>query len=243
MNGRSPSAGLSVRATTTDETVSPYQWALPPNVEVEPDPLQLRLDFHAETLLLTDYSGPAVRVRRVSAVEVAQALAGQLDLGSSLLPPGALWWSQTRTASHVAVWREARVWVVSLRDGPDTPLRRLRLPMPALVFVCAHGHTPFVFAAKRYPRSEDDQLHHCPTPTVFPTGRICPGTETFPADPAKVPEAFFHSAFSPHLGQGKSHRYPDDVGRLWAELRGHRHFPLDDLVPHLRVGDAMRLGD
>lgn len=225
------------------ESLSPYQWALPPSVDVEPDPLQLRLDFHAETVLLTDYIGPAVRVRRVSALEVAHALAGQLDLGSGLLPPGALWWSRTRTGHHVAVWRQARVWVVSLRDGLDTPLRRLRLPMPGLVFVCGLGHTPFVFAARRYPRSEDDQLYHCPTPNVFPTGRICPGTETFPPDPAKAPEAFFHSAFSPHLGQGKSHRYPDDIGRLWEELRGQRHFPLDDLVPHLRVGDAMRLGD
>ena len=225
------------------ESLSPYQWALPPSVDVEPDPLQLRLDFHAETVLLTDYSGSTVRVRRVSALDVAQALAGQLDLGSGLLPPGALWWSRTRTGSHVAVWREARVWVVSLREGPDTPLRRLRLPMPGLVFVCGQGHTPFVFAAKRYPRSEDDPLYSAPVYNVFPTGRICPGTETFPADPARVPEAFFHSAFSGHLGQGKSQRYPDDIGQLWEGLRGQRHFPLDDLVSHLRVGDAMRLGD
>ena len=216
---------------------------MPPSVEVEADPLHLRLDFHLENVLLTDYSGPAIRVRRVSALEVAQALAGQLDLGSGLLPPGALWWSRTRTGSQVAVWREARVWVVSLREGPDQPLRRLRLPLPGLVFVCGHGHTPFVFAARRYPRREDDPLYHAPVFNVFPTGRICPGTESFPPDPSRVPERFFHSAFSQHLGQGKSQRYPDDVGRLWDSLRGQRQFPLDDLVPHLRVGDAMRLGD
>lgn len=227
----------------TTPSPSPYQWALPPEADVEPDPLQVRLDFHAESVVLHDYTERAVRVRLVSALEVAHALARELDLTTGLLPPNTLWWSKTARGVHVAVWCEPRVWTVRLREQYGTPPRRLRLPMPGLVFVCGQGHTPFVFAAKRYPRSEDDPLYSAPVYNVFPTGRICPGTETFPADPARVPEAFFHSAFSGHLGQGKSQRYPDDIGQLWEGLRGQRHFPLDDLVSHLRVGDAMRLGD
>ena len=62
-------------------------------------------------------------------------------------------------------------------------------------------------------------------------------------DPARVPEAFFRSYFTPHGCHGKSQRYPDDIGRLWAELHRQPQYPLDDLVPHLTVAEAMRLGE
>ena len=240
MSLRLPNEGLSPSSTTTE--LSPYRWALPSNVEVEPDPLQLRLDFHAETVVLHDYTGPSARVRVVSALDVAHTLARELDLSSGLLPADTLWWARTSTGHRIAVWREPRVWLVRLREAPGVPLRRMRLPMPGLVFVCGPQGAPYVFAARKRPRSESDQLYCCPCYNVFPTGRVCPGTETFPADPARVPETFFRSAFSPHAGHGKSQRYPDDVGRLWAEIRGRREFPLDDLVAQLQVGDALRLG-
>ena len=226
----------------TSQPPSPYQVALPPEVDVEADPLQVRLDFHAETVLLHDYADRVVRVHLVSALDIAHALARELDLTTGLLPAASLWWTRTSTGTHVAVWREPRVWVVSLREQPGALPRRLRLPLPGLVFVCRVSQPPFVFAARARPRSEEDQLYRCPCYNVFDTGRVCPGTEVVPTDPARVPEWFLHSPFSPHIGHGKSRRYPDDIGRLWVELRGQRQFPLDDLVPHLRVGDAMRLG-
>ena len=79
---------------------------------------------------------------------------------------------------------------------------------------------------------------------LFDTGRVCVGTHPFPADPARVPTAFFESYFSAHPGtaRGKSRRHPEDVGRLWDELDGAREFPLDDLLPHSTVAEAMRLG-
>ncbi len=59
-----------------------------------------------------------------------------------------------------------------------------------------------------------------------------------------MPAAFFESDFSAHpsTARGKSRRHPEDIGRLWDELDGARTFPLDDLLPHLTVGEAMRLG-
>ncbi|MCW5882143.1 MAG: hypothetical protein KIS91_14525 [Anaerolineae bacterium] len=229
---------------TTSQPTSPYRWALPPEVEAEADPLHLRLDFHAESVVLHDHGEGVARTRLVSALDIAHVLARELDLTTGILPPDTLWWTKTALGVHVAVWREARVWTVRLREQYDARPRRLRLPMPGLVFVCLPARQPpYVFAAKARPRSPDDRLYHCPTYNVFATGRICTGSEVFPADPSRVPDAFFRSHFSPHAGQGKSQRYPDDIGRLWAELHRQPAYPLDDLVEHVQVADAMRLGD
>ena len=65
---------------------------MPADLEVEADPLRLRLDFHDESVLLHDYGARgAVATRLVSALDVAHALASELDLTTGLLPPGALW--------------------------------------------------------------------------------------------------------------------------------------------------------
>src|SRR5581483_8075179 len=229
----------------TRPTPSPYRWALPPEAEVEEDPLRLRLDFHAESVLVHDYAGGVVRTKLVSALDVAHALARELDLTSGVLPPDALWWARTASGVRVAVWREPRVWTVRLRDRYDAKPRRLRLPLPGLVFICLPARqAPYVFAARSRPRGPDDELYHCPTYNVFASGRVCPGSHHFPADPGRVPEEFFRSYFSAtgDTGAGKSRRHPRDIGALWAELDGEARYPLDDLVPVLRVADAMRIG-
>ena len=118
--------------------------------------------------------------------------------------------------------------------------------MPGLVFVCLPGQqAPYVFAAARRPRRPDDQLAACPCYNVFRSGRVCAGSHRFPADPERIPGAFFESFFSvtADTAGGKSRTYPDDVGRLWAELDGRPAFPADDLVPQLSVADALRLGE
>jgi PRTRC genetic system protein A len=74
----------------------------------------------------------------------------------------------------------------------------------------------------------DAPLYHCPTYNVFASGRVCTGSHAFPADPGRVPAEFFRSYFSAtgDTGGGRSRRYPDDIGRLWAELRGKATYPL-----------------
>ncbi|MGH7862941.1 MAG: hypothetical protein ACREOS_11970, partial [Candidatus Dormibacteraceae bacterium] len=169
---------------------SPYRWAPPPDLDVEQDPLQLRLDFHRESVLLHDFVRGLARTKVVSALDVAHALARELDLSTGLLPVDTLWWARTASGVRVAIWREPRVWTVRLRERFDAKPRRLR--------------------------SLDDQLFHCPTYNVFDSGRVCPGSHAFPADPAKIPEDFFASHFSVtgDTACGKSRRYPDEVGKL-----------------------------
>ena len=218
----------------------------PPEAALEEDPLRLRLDFHEESVILHDYAGSVTRTKLVSVFDVAHALARELDLSTGLLPPDTLWWAKKASGVRVAVWREPRLWTVRLRESYEAQPRRLRLPMPGLVFVCGPARqAPYVFAAKGRPRSVDDQLYRCPTYNVFQSGRVCIGSHVFPADPARVPEEFFRSYFSAagDTARGKSRRYPDDIGRLWTELNGASAYPGDDLIPQLRVAGALRLGD
>jgi hypothetical protein len=219
---------------------------LPAEADVAEDPLLLQLDFHAETVVLREYERGHARARVVSALDVAHALARELDLSTGVLPEGVLWWSKTASGVRSAVWRAPRVWTVRLRERYDAPPRRLRLPMPGLVFVAMPGRQPpYVFAARARPRSPEDQLYACPTYNVFADARVCTGSHAFPRDPARVPEAFFDSFFSvtADTARGKSRAHPDDVGRLWAEIDRRGDYPEDDLVPHVRVADALRIGE
>ena len=205
MTGRSPRTGSCPSDTTP--TPSPYRSALPPEAEVDADPLELRLDFHAETLVLTDFGRSGATSRVVSAADVAHALARELDLDSGLLPPDALWWVKRAAGVRVAVWRAPRVWTVRLRTAHDAPVRRLRLPMPGLVFVCLPARqNPYVFATKRRPASPGDQLYRAPAYNVFDSGRVCTGSHAFPSDPAKVPEEFFRSFFSAAMDTARRRR-------------------------------------
>lgn len=223
---------------------SPYHWALPPEADLEEDPLRLRLDFHREVVILHDYSRDVVTTKLVSALDVAHALARELDLSTGILPPDVLWWARTSSGERIALWREPRIWTVRLRESYDTKPRRLHLPMPGLVFVCLPARQPpYLFAATARPSSIDDPLFHAPTYNVFPSGRVCVGTHAFPSDPSRVPEEFFRSYFSAgDTGRGKSRTYPDDIGHLWAEINGSTTYPVSDLVPQLRVGEALRIG-
>lgn len=196
--------------------------------------------------MVHDYAGKVVTTKLVSALDVAHALARELDLTTGLLPSAALWWAKTASGVRVAIWREPRVWTVHLRTSYDAPPRRLRLPMPGLVFVCLPGRQPpYVFASTRRPTKPEDQLFHCPTFNVFASGRVCTGTHAFPSDPARVPEEFFRSYFSAtgDTARGRSRKYPEDVGQLWEELKGRKEYPMDDLVPQLSVADAFRIGE
>src|SRR5919202_2386902 len=234
------------RQGRTTPPASPYLRAVPADLEVEADPLRLRLDFHDESVLLHDYGARgAVATRLVSALDVAHALASELDLTTGLLPPGALWLVKRSSGVWTALWQEPGIRTVRLRTSLEAPPRRYRLPLPGLVFLCPPGgQAPYVFAATARPRKPEEQLYHAPCHNLFDTGRVCVDTHPFPADRARVPAAFFESDFSAHpsTARGKSRRHHEDVGRLWDELDRARAFPLDDLLPLVTVAEAMRLG-
>src|SRR5438045_9514896 len=67
--------------------ISPYRRALPRDLEVDSDPLLLRLDFHRESVVMHEYHEAVASSRLVSSLAVAHALARELDLDSGLLPP------------------------------------------------------------------------------------------------------------------------------------------------------------
>lgn len=203
----------------------------------------LRLDFHRESVLLTDYSSASKSTTRmVSALEVAHTLAAELDLSSGLLPPDALWYTKTRTGARVAVWCPSRCWDVTVKLDIDAQCK-LRLPMPGLVFICQQGLlAPYVFAARKRPTDSDEQLYRCPTFNVFDNGGVCRGSHDFPTEPSKVPADFFRSRFSlAGETRNRSKKYPQDLAALWNELHKQTEYPLDDLVPQLKVVDAMRV--
>ena len=220
---------------------SAYQWALPESLEVPPDELKCRLDFYQDAIILYLLDKGVITTRMVSARDVSLALLSEVPLTSGLLPEGALWWGQGKEGVEVALWRPARVWPIALVTEPLKPPKRLRLPMPGLIFVCYPGRPPKVYAAKKRPTNPRDTIYHAPLFNVFPDGRTCTGTHKYPEQLDEIPESFFTSFFSLEAGfTGRSKKYPNNLLRLWEELDGKKRYPLRDLVPIGKVEDIMR---
>jgi Prokaryotic E2 family D len=234
----------ALKTTRINLSTSPYQRVLPRDLDVDTDPLLLRLDFHRESVVLHEFRDEVSSSRLVSSLDIAHALASELDLDTGPLPPETLWYVKTSNGPRMALWRAPQVWAIGLQETYGQRPHRFRLPMPGLVFVCTPGsQAPFVFAAAARPKSGDDQLFHCPTWNVFRNGRVCPGTHVFPRDPARIPEDFFKSQFSPTGdSHGRSRRHPDDLLALWSGLDRSPTYPLDDLMPALHFRDALRVG-
>ena len=225
------------------ERASATQWVIPDDMNVSKDELQLRVDIYNDSIFLTAFDENKINwTRMVSADEIAATLNGHIDFSSGLLPQDTLWWKQTETGHALALWRPPQVWPVALQEKAFEPPIRLRLPMPGLVFVCAPGRSPWVFAAKDRPSEPAEQLFRAPTFNVFNDGRVCPGNHQFPAKPAEVPESFFQSFFSKTGDfRNRSVKYPDNLIPLWQELNGENEYPLEDLVPQCTVGQATQI--
>jgi len=213
------------------------RWALPEKLKLQEDPLKLRLDFHKESVELTEF-GEENSVRMVSAVDVAKALASELQFSSGLLPTNALWFANTKAGPLTAIWEAPRIRKVTLQLSLKEPLR-YTIPLPGLIFLCTPGKPPAVYAAKKKPAKESDPVYHAPLCNVFQDGQTCPGSHKYPV--SGIVESFFMSFFSAtaHLG-GRSHKFPKDVTGLWKWLDGKKAYPLEDLVKFGTVGDLMR---
>lgn len=218
-----------------------YQWALPESLEIPPDELKCRLDFYQDSIILYLLDKGVITTRTVSARDVALALLREVPLRSGILPEGTLWWGQGKEGVEVALWRPPRVWPVALVTEAFKPPKRLKLPMPGLIFVCSPGRPPRVYAAKKRPTTPENTIYHAPLFNIFRDGRTCPGTHKFPEKIEEIPESFFTSFFSPEADiRGRSKKYPDDLLKLWRELDGKERYPLRDLVPLGSVEDIMK---
>jgi len=218
----------------------PYQWALPESLEVPSDPLEIRLDFHHDAIVMYTLDTGTITTRIVSAIDICQALVRDVPFSSGLLPPEALWWSTSSNGPAVALWRNPQTRKVALLTKALKEPLRFVLPMPGLIFICASGRPPAVYAARRRPVSPDEHVYHAPLFNVFQNGQTCPGNHTYPASISDIPESFFRSFFSTEgHSQGRSQEHPDNLLDLWKEIDGKKRFPVSDLVEFGTVKDLI----
>ena len=229
--------------TVQESDDSPWKWALPDGLDVPADPLRLRVDFHSQAVIVRTFPEEGVgSVKLVSAQDVAHALASELTVSTGILPPNTLWWSNTRQGAVVALWREPKIWKVALQERAGEPPVRYEIPMPGLIFICSPGRTPWVFAAKRKPSRPADRIYRAPCFNIFDSGKVCPGTHTFPEKEAEIPESFFRSFFSPTGdSRRRSKAYGEGLKKRWETLQGREKYPMSDLVEHSKLQDLLSL--
>lgn len=211
-------------------------WSLPQGLELAPEELSVRLDFYHSTVVMHVVEKDRVTSRMVSARDIALALLKEMPLMSGILPPDTLWWSQY----DIGLWISPRVWPVALMMEAFKEPRRLKIPMPGLIFVCRAGHPPQVVAAKRRPASMKTLVYHAPLFNVYQNGTTCPGTHRYPHKLEEIPRSFFLSFFTVAAQHGgRSKKYPHDLLKLWEELDGQTKYPMDDLVPMGKLGEVL----
>ncbi len=228
--------------TLTKPCTPSVSWAVPEELGIPPDPLRLRLDFHHQAVVLTLFSGDGVETKIVSAMDVAHALATDLAFSTGLLPAGTLWWRNTREGPVHALYVEGKVRTLALQLDANQPPLRFKIPLPGLIFLCRPGKPPWVYAVKKKPAKESDEVFKAPMCNVFESGLSCPGSHTYPPTVEEVPESFLISFFSATGDlQNRSRMFPNSVVKLWQFLDKKKAYPLDDLIPHGRVADLMEI--
>ncbi len=224
------------------EQSTAYKWAIPDELNVPADPLRLRLDFHHQAVVMTLFEGEAVNTRVVSAMDVAHALASDLSFGTGLLPPGTIWWENTRAGPLFALYVEPKVRKVALQEEANKPPRRFAIPLPGFVFLCSPGKPPWVYAVKKKPTKGSDVVYRAPLCNIHPDGRSCPGNHRYPERVADIVQSFFMSFFSPTADlQNRSQMFPRSVVLLWEHLDKKRTFPMADMVKHGTLRDLMNM--
>ncbi len=213
------------------------QWAVPEGLELPADPLVLRLDIHYSRIELTDFSGQVTRVRHVSADGVAQALMKGMSISTPLLSEGVLWWESRASGPVVALWAPPAVRVLGVVKAALAKPERYKIPLPGLVFLCAAGRPPAVWAARERPAQDDDVLYHAPLFNVYGDGRSCPGSHKYSGRVYDHPEEFLTSFFSVEAAfEGRSAAYKHDLLARWESLKGETAYPHSDLVAATTVG-------
>ena len=227
---------------TRENHAKPYDWAIPEKLEIPPDPLRLRLDFHHQAVVMTMFDGELAATKVVAAMDVAHSLAEELSFGTGLLPKNTLWWTNTKSGPVFALWEEAKVWKVALQEEAHKSPRRFTIPLPGLVFLCMPGQAPWIYAMKKRPTKLPDLVYRAPLCNIFDSGKVCPGSHRFPMTLDKIPDSFFRSFFSSTADlRNRSEMFPENVVHLWEFLDGKKQYPMKDLVGHGTVKDLMNM--
>lgn len=219
-----------------------FSWAVPKELGIPPDPLRLRLDFHHQSTVLTVFNGDDATVKLVDALDVARALASDLKLNTGLLPPGTIWWQNTKAGPLFAIYQEPKVWRLTLQTDIKKAPKRFDVPLPGFIFLCLPGQPPWVYAVRKKPTKESDTVYKAPLANIFADGRSCPGSHQYPTRVAEIVHSFFVSFFSATADlRNRSVKHPENILDLWKELDGKKKFPVGDLVEHGTVYDLMNM--
>ena len=108
-----------VEKLTTNLT--PYQWALPENLNIPSDELKARLDFYQDSIIFYLLDKGIITTKQVSAQDICLAVLAETTFNSGLLPKDALWWKQDRNGSAVALWRPPKIWTCCARGRSRDP--------------------------------------------------------------------------------------------------------------------------
>jgi len=190
-------------------------------------------------VILTRYEGHDRRTSYPVAVDDLVAAFSHVPVTSGFLPENCLFWGRENGQTRIAIYVPGRRWRMQVDSANRGEARTYHIPMPPLVFV-GSGNAYQIYAVKRRPRDEHEQLYHAPCPNVHQYGGICWGNTPFPVCSSETIEATLTlfiegSYFNGDLSRGKCCRYPNDVRQLWAELEGKNRFPLSELVSCRRV--------
>jgi PRTRC genetic system protein B len=224
-----------------------YNWLVPKELHLPADPIRLRLDFHHQSVELTDFEGDFVDTRVVSAYDIAVALSEDLSVNTGLLPSGTIWWKNTRNGSYYAFYIPPRMrsTVVQVEDKQHKVTnRRYTIPMPGLIFICSPHKAPWVYAVKKDPESEKDAVYRAPMPNIHPNGKSCGGSHNYPDVVSEIPESFFTSFFTNTDDlEDRSVKFPKNIIKLWQHLDKQKvtDFPLEDLVYHGTIQDLLKM--
>lgn len=219
-----------------------FRWTVPEELGIPPDRLRARIDFYHQAVVLNIYDSEVMSTKVVSAMDIAHALANDLSFGTGLLPTGTIWWRNTRGGPVYAIYVEPKIWPVALELEVRAQPRRFNLPMPGLIFLCSPGKPPWVYAVKKKPTKDTDDVYHAPLCNIHLDGRTCAGTHKYPFRVADMPQSFFTSFFTAtaHL-RDRSIKYPENIVRLWESLDNKKRFPLKDLVRFGMIRDLMNM--
>lgn len=220
-----------------------FSWAVPTDLDVSPDPLRLRIDFHHQATTITFFDGEKVETKLVDAMDIAYALASELTFSTGLLPEGCLWWNNTKYGQKFAIYTEPQIRKLALQVSVNEPPVRFTIPTPGLVFLCSPAKPPAVYAVGKKPTKETSVIYKAPFPNLNGAGQSCAGSHKYPERVADIIPSFFTSFFSAEsqLG-GRSKKYPQNIIELWKDLDGKvGTYPVSDLVKYCTLGDLMKI--
>jgi hypothetical protein len=88
---------------------SPFKSVFPVGLGIGKDKLLMELFIYQESIVLREITTDGGGVYRiVDPQDLAKALTRDLVFASGLLPENALWWSNTKIGSVVALWEEQK---------------------------------------------------------------------------------------------------------------------------------------